>query len=166
MLRNIAVILFLSIFIASCGSDDYYNIATFHAKNGDYEKAIEYFTKAIDKNPKDAEAYYSRGYSRQTINGDNELVIADYTKSLEYNPNDHEAFMNRGVAKMGIRKTSEAIEDYKKSIEINPNNPIVYANLGNAFKLKYDNENACLNWGKSLELGNESVRQRIELNCK
>src|SRR5690554_3264871 len=102
MLRNFATIILISIFLTSCGGDDYYNIATFHAKNGDYEKAIEYFTKAIEKNPKDAEAYYSRAYSRQTINGNNQLIIADYTKSLEFNPNDHEAYMNRGVAKMAI----------------------------------------------------------------
>jgi tetratricopeptide (TPR) repeat protein len=74
--------------------------------------------------------------------------------------------MNRGVAKMAIGKNSEAIEDYKKSIEINPEYPLVYANLGNAYQLNFDNEKACENWQKSLELGNENVRERIEINCK
>ena len=166
MLRNLLTILLISIFITNCGGDDYYNIATFHAKNGDYEKAIEYFTKAIDKNPKDGEAYYQRAYCRQTINGDNELIIADYTKSLEFKSNDYEAYMNRGVAKMAVGKNSEAIEDYLKSIEINSKYPVVYANLGNAYKLNFDNDKACENWKKSLELGNENVRERIELNCK
>lgn len=166
MLRNSIAIILISIFNTSCDGDDYYNIATFHAKRSDYEKAIEYFTKAIDTNPKDGEAYYQRAYCRQTLGGNSELIIADYTKSLEFKPNDHEAYMNRGVAKMAIGKNLEAIVDYIKSIEINPKYSVVYANLGNAYKLNFDNDKACENWNKSLELGNENVRERMELNCK
>lgn len=74
--------------------------------------------------------------------------------------------MNRGVAKVAIGKTSESIQDYMKLIEINPYDPLVYANLGNAYKLKFDNKKACENWNKSLKLGNENVRERIEINCQ
>ena len=56
--------------------------------------------------------------------------------------------------------------DYIKSIEIKPDYPIVYANLGNAYKLKGDNEKACENWKKSLELGNRNVELRLNLNCE
>jgi len=165
-MKHLFIIGTFLILFTSCGGDDYYNIGTYHAKQGDYKKAIEYFSKAIEKNPKDAEAYYSRAYSQQTIGGNEQQVIEDYTNSLLYHPNDNEAYMNRGVAKMAIGKTVEAIEDYKKSIELNPSYSIVYANLGNAYKLIFDNENACLNWKKSLELGNENVRERINQNCQ
>lgn len=165
-MRNLIIPIFSVILLISCGGDDFYNLGVFEAKQGNYEKAIEYFTKAIEKNPKDAEAYYSRAYSQQTIGGNEEQVISDYSNSLKYNPNDYEAYMNRGVAKMKIGQNSDAITDYKKSIEINPNNPVVYANLGNAYKLNFDNQNACKNWKKSLELGNENVRQRISMNCE
>ncbi|PHS63358.1 MAG: hypothetical protein COB12_09420 [Flavobacterium sp.] len=160
------IILFFSILIVSCGGDDFHNLGVYQAKQGNFEKAIEYFSKAIEKNPKDAEAYYSRAHSQQTIGGNEEQIISDYTSSLKFNPNDNEAYMNRGVAKMKIGQNSEAISDYKKAIELNPNYDVVYANLGNAYKLNNNNDKACLNWKKSLNLGNESVRQRISLNCK
>src|SRR5687768_4606988 len=143
-MRYLITIITLTILFTNCGGDDYYNLGTYHAKQGDYKKAIEYFSKAIEKNPKDSEAYYSRAYSQQTIGGNENQVIADYTSSLKYNPNDNEAYMNRGVVKMAIGRTLEAIEDYEKSIELKPDYPIVYANLGNAYKLIFENEKACL----------------------
>ena len=43
--------------VVSSRGDDYYNIATYRATQGDYEMAIEKFSKAIEKNSNDAEAY-------------------------------------------------------------------------------------------------------------
>ena len=150
----------------SCGGDDYFNLGVFQAKQGNYEKSIYFFSKAIEKNPNDAEAYYSRAYSQQKIGGKERNVISDYSKSLELHPNDYEAYMNRGVAYVKIRQYTEAISDYKKSIEIKSDYSIVYENLGNVYKLKNDNENACLNWKKSLSLGNKDAKKKIELNCE
>jgi len=165
-MRNLFILLFTSIILISCESDDYFNIGVFHAKQKNYETAVAYFSKAIEKNPGDAEAYYLRAYCQQSIGGKEKQVISDYTKSLEYNPNDHEAYMNRGIEKTAIGQISEAIEDYEKSIAINPNEPVAYANLGNAYELKSDKEKACEHWNKALNLGYEKVRERIELKCK
>jgi len=160
------VILLLSLLLINCIGDDYFNLGVFQAKQGNYEKSIYFFSKAIQENPNDAEAYYSRAYSQQMIGGKEVNVISDYSKSLELHINDYEAYMNRGVAYMKIKNYSKAISDYEKSIEIKSDYALAYANLGNVYKLKNDNENACLNWTKSFNLGNKKVQQKIKVNCK
>jgi tetratricopeptide (TPR) repeat protein len=163
-LNNI-IILTLIITFFSCNGTDNYNLGIYQARQGNQEKAIEYFSKAIEDNPEYSDAYYNRAYAQQLIGGKENQIITDYTKSLELNPNDNEAYMNRGLIYMKMGNNEKAISDYKESIRIKPDYSIVYANLGNAYKLNSDNEKACETWKKSLELGNENVQLRLKLNC-
>ena len=166
LMKKTVIILLISTLLTNCKGDDYFNLGVFQEKNEKYEKSIYYYTKAIEDNINDNEAYFNRAHCQQKIGGKQLNVIADYSKSIELNPNDNEAYMNRGVAYMEIKQYSKAIIDYKKSIEIKSDYALVYANLGNVYKLGNDIENACLNWKISLNLGNQNVKQRIELNCK
>ena len=166
-INRLSFIIFLfSILITSCKGDDYYNLGVFHAKNGNYEKSVYYFSKVIEENPNDAEAYYQRAYSQQMIGGKERNVILDYSKSLELHPNDYEAYMNRGVAYMKIRRYTEAISDYKSSINIKSDYSKVYENLGNAYMLTNDKEQACANWKKSFSMGNKDAEIKIKINCE
>ena len=58
---------------------------TLRREIGDKEGALEDYTKAIALNPKNAEAYTSRGVLRQEM-GDKEGALADYTKAIALNP--------------------------------------------------------------------------------
>ena len=42
-------------------ADTYYNRGLAHSRNGELDKAIQGYTKAIELNPDHAEAYYNRG---------------------------------------------------------------------------------------------------------
>lgn len=54
-------------------------------KNGDYEKAIELYTKAIGHDPRDDAAYYNRGKVWHH-KGEFQKAVDDYTKALDINP--------------------------------------------------------------------------------
>lgn len=54
--------------------------------NKDPQKAIDYFTKAINVNPKYAEAYFARGACYQELNDKNN-ALADYSMCLQLKPN-------------------------------------------------------------------------------
>ncbi len=164
--RTIAIVFISSLIMISCAGDDYYNLGVFEAKNGNYEKSIYYFSKAIEKNPNDAEAYYSRAYSQQMVGGKYRNIISDYSKSLELHPNDYEAYMNRGAAYIKIRQYTEAISDYKESISIKPDYSQVYENLGDAYLLTNKTEMACANWKQSVKLGNKKAEVKVKLNCE
>ena len=52
---------------------------------GKPEEAIKDYTKAIELDPKDAEAYNNRGTEFSSL-GKSEEAIKDYTKAIELNP--------------------------------------------------------------------------------
>jgi Flp pilus assembly protein TadD len=56
-------------------------------------KAISDYTKALEINPRDAEAYYNRGIAYGE-KGQYDEAISDYNKALEINPISAEAYNN------------------------------------------------------------------------
>lgn len=52
---------------------------------GDFEAAITDFEKAIEIDPEDAEAYYSRGLAKEAL-GQTEKAEADFEKAKDLDP--------------------------------------------------------------------------------
>lgn len=50
-----------------------------------------------------------------------------------------------------------AIADYTKAIEINPKDEIAYSNRGLTKKSQGDMKEACSDWKKAAELGNNAI---------
>ncbi|MBV8885544.1 MAG: tetratricopeptide repeat protein [Chroococcidiopsidaceae cyanobacterium CP_BM_RX_35] len=115
-------------------------------KLGDYEGAIENFTKALRLNPNDAAAYVNRGNAYYGIaqnsgNPDKEYrgAIADFNQALRLNPKNAEAYFKRGLIRYEIAQYSQdsdrnykgAIEDFNQTLRLNPKNAEAYVNRGN-----------------------------------
>jgi len=77
-------------------AEDYYNRGDTRFKKGEIDRAIADFTKAIEKNPRFANAYYYRemAYHRKK---DYDRVILDYTKATEINPRFAVAYTERAL---------------------------------------------------------------------
>ena len=87
--------------LASSGSQDaivYYGRGLAKSTKGDQDGAIADFSRAIELNPKLAEAYLNRGLAKST-KGDQDGAIADESQAIELNPKLAEAYLNRGGAK-------------------------------------------------------------------
>lgn len=142
---------------------------TFKIKLGDNKGAIEDFTKAIELNPNDAEAYGNRGIAKVNLR-DNIGAIKDFTKAIELNPNAKEAYSNRGIAKVNlgdnkgaIEDLTKAIEDYTKAIELNPNDAKIYYNRGIAKNILGDNKDAIEDFTKAKDL---CLKQQNDIGYK
>ena len=72
-------------------------------QSGNYPKAIEHYTQAIDVKPDYAEAYFGRGNAYDDLK-DYRKAIADYTEAIKYKSNYVEAYNNRGNAKRKVRR--------------------------------------------------------------
>ena len=131
-------------------AEDYFSWGvTFH-QQGEYEKARNHYTKALELNPQLAEAYYNRGFAK-SASGDHQGAIADYTKALEYNPQLAEAYNNRGNAKDALGDYQGAIADYTKALEYNPQSADGYYNRGNVKSASGDYQGAISDYTKALE---------------
>jgi tetratricopeptide (TPR) repeat protein len=97
--------------------------------NGNYDKAITNYNKAIELDPGLSIAYDKRA-SASDYMGQYEEAIADCSKAIELDPQSATAYVNRGAAKNALGKYEEALEDYNKAIELDPNLHGTYNNRG------------------------------------
>ncbi len=75
----------------------YFNSGIKRLEQGDYQGAIDDFTKAIEINPKLVGAYYNRAIARHQLQN-YQRAIADFTKVIQINPKDAKAYKERGYA--------------------------------------------------------------------
>ncbi|MUH01280.1 tetratricopeptide repeat protein [Scytonema sp. UIC 10036] len=103
----------------------------------DYEKAIEKFSQAIEKNPKHAKAYVNRGNAHYNIK-EYESALSDYNQALSINPQEIKAYVNRGNSRFLLAEYSSdpdreynlAISDYNSALRLNPNEVEAYVRRG------------------------------------
>ena len=124
--------------------DDYYD-------KRELEKAIEEYTKAIELDPKNAEAYRGRGNSYRRLFKDTE-ALADLNKAIQLNPKDSTAYRGRGSTYAGMRRYELAIADYNKAIELDPKNSDAYASRGNVYQSMSKFPQAIADYNKAIEL--------------
>ena len=87
-------------------------------KKGQHEKAISDLNKAIQINPKNAEAYNNRGYA-YVNKGQYDKAISDFTKAIEINPRSASAYNNRAfVYIVRLGNENKACSDLKKACEL------------------------------------------------
>ena len=102
-------------------------------------RSIADLTKVIQRNPRDANAYISRGMAYHDRD-DYDKAIADYTKAIEIKPDSAEAYKFRGMVYSDKGEYDHAILDSTKAIELDPDDADAYMDRGSAYyaKREYD----------------------------
>ena len=134
-------------------SDEQLNQGIALLEEGQYDRAIAYFNKAIELNPRDADAYNNRGLAYFEGKGQYDKAIVDYNKAIELNPRSAAAYNNRGLAYGYKGKYDKAISDCNKAIELNPRSAAAYNNRGLSYFNKRDYEKAWDDVHKAQNLG-------------
>ena len=105
--------------------DRYYDL-------GQYAKAVESYSAAIDMQPKTAQFYNDRGCSYNFLEEYNS-AISDFDKAIELDPKFASAYNNRGCAYNDLGEYDKAISDLDKAIELDPKDAELYNNRGCAY---------------------------------
>ena len=119
------------------------------------DKTIADYTKAIELDPKSAEAYYTRGNAYADLN-QYDKAITDYTKATELEPKAAVAYNNRGNAYWELKQYEKAIADYTRAIELYPKNAYAYGDRGNAYLKGGKEEEAEADFAKAKMLKGEN----------
>lgn len=110
----------------------HYRVGIYFAQRGNYERALDEFTEAIDNLPQFGSAYAARGDVYLSL-GDYELAIADYTDAIDIYPNFVSALYTRGRAYHTIGELDLASADYANAIEQLPEYAMPYWGLGDLY---------------------------------
>ena len=122
-----------------------------YAKDEQFAKAIESYTKALAIEPSDATIYLGRG-SAYGYSGDYEKAIEDYTKALTIKSDYEFALFWRAMAYGELKKWELAIADLTRTIALKPNNAANYSWRGSAYGSLGDYERALADLARSIEL--------------
>ena len=90
-------------------------------EQGDYQGAIDDWSKVIEINPQEVDAYYNRGIAKDKL-GDHQGAIADYTKAIEINPQYANAYLNRGIDRETVNDLKGACLDWRKAAGLGKEN--------------------------------------------
>jgi tetratricopeptide (TPR) repeat protein len=136
-------------------------------KGKDAQDILDY-SKAIEIDPNNAEAYYRRGlaYAKQGQRDYNNKVlwnraISDFSKAIEINARYAEAYNNRGLAYTANSDYDKAISDFTKVIEIEPKNAEAYSNRGYANEIKSKYAQAILDFSKVIEIDQSNAEAHL-----
>jgi Flp pilus assembly protein TadD len=110
-------------------------------KAGDLNGAKAAFEVAIQKNPKQADAYHYLGLVNDQV-GQKADAEKNYRKALEVQPDLEESAVNLAAILVETGKFDEAATLMKKAIAKNPKNAALQVNLGMALSGKNDVEGA------------------------
>lgn len=83
----------------------------------DYKSAVQIYTRIIDLNPENVEAYAYRGLCKYHLK-DFEGAIIDFNKAIQFQPDYAEVYDLRGIARGELGDKEGACEDWKKSFEL------------------------------------------------
>ena len=114
--------------------EDYVYLGLAFDQQGNFEKAIDTYNKAIELAPQYAWAYNNRGFARR-VSGDPHRAITDFNQAIVLNSQYVAAYNNRGLAKHDLNDYQGAIADFDQAIQLNPQDASAYNHRG---AVKYD----------------------------
>ncbi len=125
---------------------------------GDYDRAIADYDEVIKLNPKDAVAFYSRGFAYH-YKSNRTRAFEDYKTAMDIKPELASEPMMQCVFHNATKSENidKVIEDCSKTINSSSNFALAYFIRGNAYLEKKDNDQAILNYNKTVELNPKLV---------
>lgn len=169
MHKNLSLLVIITAFATtgiSQDADSYFKIAERKYNSKDYEKAVEYYTKAIEIDHDYLNAYLRRAFIFGIL-GKYEQAVADYTKVISLQPDKKWAYISRGSARNKLGQYKMAIKDFNRALKHDPKNQEALNNRGWAKKGQGNMKGACADWKKSKKLGNQEAKIVLKNNhCK
>ncbi|GJL79895.1 MAG: hypothetical protein NPINA01_28840 [Nitrospinaceae bacterium] len=150
-------------FLGACAGN--LSIGARYHNQGDYEKAIEYFSKALSDKSNSYEypphvIYNIRGIS-YFKNSQYDQAIADYSKAISLKPDYAEAHHNRGLAYEYQQEYDQALSNFDEAINLNPEFSHAYVSRGSLFETLGRNDQAIAEYDRAIALDPNNVTAYI-----
>jgi tetratricopeptide (TPR) repeat protein len=121
------------------------------AQSGKFRDAIPFYDKAIDADPKHANAYSARGWAYYKI-GHYPSALNDNTRALDVKPDFPGALANRSTTLWKMRQYDKALVDINQAIELKPDYARAYEVRSLIYLFMNNNIHAIEDGNKAIEL--------------
>jgi protein O-mannosyl-transferase len=129
----------------------YDNRGNAYLNQGDLDRAISEYDKAIEINPGSFLAYNNRA-GAYLKKGDQAKALSDYGKAIELGPTFPEAYYSRGTLYLNRGDLAEALSDFSRAIAINPRYAEAYYNRGTLYLKRGDLAEALSDLNRAIEI--------------
>lgn len=145
----------------------FFERAEMYAINGNYREAVIDYNTFYDaiKGAVTATFYFKREQAEMQCKM-YQQAINDINKAVEMEPANAEFWLEKGAVHMRFNQLKEAVDALKKSISLNDKLAAAYRMLGYCQAKEKNTADACTNFAKAKELGDEVVDKLIEQYCK
>ncbi len=106
-------------------------------KKGDYQTAIQFYSKALEVWPQHFKALFNRGFAYDKLS-DFDSAIADYTRAIQIDPRNAYTYYNKGISLDRKGLYDDAVVSFSKAIELEPTKADFFHNRGFAYRKKRD----------------------------
>lgn len=107
-----------------------HNLASLSARKGEFNKAEQQLTEAIEADPLMLDPYLERAYYR-LLQKNYAGALADYNQAIKLDRANPEIWLNRGAAKEKLHDLAGAFRDYTEAIELDEGFVKAWVNRGN-----------------------------------
>lgn len=114
--------------VAPSGQQIHNNLGDVYARQGDMQKAVDEFKKAIEINPNYADAYHNLANTYQQM-GQFDLAVENYQKAVAINPQLWQSYQNLAAIYFNAGQSDLALENIKKALEVNPSDQNLKQNV-------------------------------------
>ena len=128
-----------------------------YEQKGDYDRAIEDHTRAINLAPNLAPVFANRGsaYSRK---GQQDRAIEDYNHAVRLDPDNAEIINERGLLYSIKGDYDRAIKDHELAIQLDPDLSLAFAGRGYTYHRKGDYDRSIRDYNEAIRLGQKDMQ--------
>ncbi|MGP8200625.1 MAG: tetratricopeptide repeat protein [Limisphaerales bacterium] len=140
--------------VIACAPGNYiaqYNLGDYLVEKGKLDEAMTHYQKAVDINPKSAEAHNNLGLALG-LKGKVDQAIDQYQLALHINPHLALAHYNLGNVFLQFGKLDDAISQYQQALQSEPDHAVILVNLANAFQQKGNLDRASAYYRQALQI--------------
>jgi tetratricopeptide (TPR) repeat protein len=142
--------------------ESHYYLGLILLLDGDHDKALIQFDKAIRMKDDFALAYHERAGIKRTM-GDFNGALYDYKASVNYQPEFPLAYNNMGSLKIIMGDYEGAIGDFDKAIAQDPSRSLAYNNRGYALYQLGELDSALVDFRSAIDRNAQFMEARLNM---
>jgi tetratricopeptide (TPR) repeat protein len=140
----------------------YVNRGSYYGEQGDCDRAIEDFFRAIAVRPSDATGYGNLAVALE-CKGYFDRALEYYAAAISLNPAGHSLYYNRGILHSKMGMVAKAIADYSSALERNPDLVAAQFARANAYRDSGQRERAVRDYQAACARGSEDACRMLML---